>query len=167
VAYALTYIPLFFVAIVALLLGGRGGSVAVALLTVLVLVNTAQGDGPFAETALYHGDSLLIAQLYLAVAALLTLLISTLRTAREQTNAQAAAARMTWNWRWLPVGNSSTASIRIADGCAGAAASNARWACTTRRCPRSTMSWPACIRTTVPRCAAAGCANAMARCAAI
>ncbi|EKZ96228.1 MASE1 domain-containing protein [Cupriavidus metallidurans] len=91
VAYALTYIPLFFVAIVALLLGGRGGSVAVALLTVLVLVNTAQGDGPFAETALYHGDSLLIAQLYLAVAALLTLLINTLRTAREQTNAQAAA----------------------------------------------------------------------------
>ena len=91
VAYALTYIPLFFVAIVALLLGGRGGSVAVALLTVLVLVNTAQGDGPFAETALYHGDSLLIAQLYLAVSALLTLLINTLRTAREQTNAQAAA----------------------------------------------------------------------------
>jgi uncharacterized MAPEG superfamily protein len=51
VAYALTYIPLFFVAIVALLLGGRGGSVAVALLTVLVLVNTAQGDGPFADRA--------------------------------------------------------------------------------------------------------------------
>ena len=92
VAYALTYIPLFFVAIVALLLGGRGGSVAVALLTALVLLNTAQGDGPFADTAVYHGNSLLVAQLYLAVAALLTLLISTLRTAREQLH-EAAATR--------------------------------------------------------------------------
>lgn len=92
VAYALTYIPLFFVAIAALLLGGRGGSVAVALLSALVLVNTAQGDGPFADTAVYHGNSLLVAQLYLAVAALLTLLISTLRTAREQLH-EAAASR--------------------------------------------------------------------------
>ncbi len=92
VAYALTYIPLFFVAIVALLLGGRGGSVAVALLSALVLLNTAQGDGPFADTAVYHGYSLLVAQLYLAVAALLTLLISTLRTAREQLH-EAAASR--------------------------------------------------------------------------
>ena len=90
VAYALTYIPLFFVAIVALLLGGRGGSVAVALLSALVLMNTAQGDGPFADTAVYHGYSLLVAQLYLAVAALLTLLISTLRTAREQLHEEAA-----------------------------------------------------------------------------
>lgn len=92
VAYALTYIPLFFAAIVALLLGGRGGSVAVALLSALVLVNTAQGDGPFADTALYHGYSLLVAQLYLAVAALLALLISTLRTTREQLH-EAAASR--------------------------------------------------------------------------
>lgn len=90
VAYALTYIPLFFVAIVALLLGGRGGSAAVALLSALVLLNTAQGDGPFADTAIYPGYSLLVAQLYLAVAALLTLLISTLRTAREQLHEQAA-----------------------------------------------------------------------------
>ncbi|WP_238261208.1 MASE1 domain-containing protein [Cupriavidus pauculus] len=92
VAYALTYIPLFFVAIVALLLGGRGGSVAVAALSALVLLNTAQGDGPFADTAVHHGYSLLVAQLYLAVAALLTLLISTLRTAREQLH-EAAARR--------------------------------------------------------------------------
>ncbi|MGO4307059.1 MASE1 domain-containing protein [Cupriavidus sp. RAF12] len=90
VAYALTYIPLFFVAIVALLLGGRGGSVAVALLSALVLINTAQGDGPFAQTALHPGYSLLVAQLYLAVAALLTLLISTLRTSREQLHELAA-----------------------------------------------------------------------------
>ncbi|GAA0840044.1 MAG: hypothetical protein CL858_21870 [Cupriavidus sp.] len=91
VSYALTYIPLFFTAIVALLLGGRGGSIAVALLSALVLVNTAQGDGPFADTAVYHGYSLLVAQLYLAVAALLTLLISTLSTARQQLHEQAAS----------------------------------------------------------------------------
>ncbi len=88
--FALTYIPLFFAALVTLLWGGRGGSVAVAILALFVLVNTGQGDGPFAESAAQHGRSLLEAQLYLAVAALLTLLISTLRTSREQLHEQSA-----------------------------------------------------------------------------
>lgn len=90
VVFALTYIPLFFAAVVTLLWGGRGGSVAVAILALFVLVNTGQGDGPFAESAAHHGRSLMEAQLYLAVAALLTLLISTLRTSREQLHLQSA-----------------------------------------------------------------------------
>lgn len=90
VVFALTYIPLFFAAVVTLLWGGRGGSVAVAILALFVLLNSGQGDGPFAESAAHHGRSLLEAQLYLAVAALLTLLISTLRTSREQLHAQSA-----------------------------------------------------------------------------
>lgn len=89
-AYALTYIPLFLAAVVTLLWGGRGASLAVATLAVFVLMNTAQGDGPFAETAIEPGRSLLEAQLYLAVAALLTLLISTFRTSRELQHEQAA-----------------------------------------------------------------------------
>ncbi|WP_020205390.1 MASE1 domain-containing protein [Cupriavidus sp. WS] len=93
VAFALTYIPLFLAAVVTLLWGGRGGSVAVAILALFVLYNTSQGDGPFAERSLNHGRSLLEAQLYLAVAALLTLLISTLRTSREQLLAQSARSQ--------------------------------------------------------------------------
>lgn len=90
IAYALTYFPLFFAAMVTLLWGGRGGSMAVAFLAVFVLLNTGQGEGPFAETAIHRGHSLLEAQIYLAVAALLTLLISTLRTSREQLHEQSA-----------------------------------------------------------------------------
>ncbi|CAG2127349.1 hypothetical protein LMG31506_00453 [Cupriavidus yeoncheonensis] len=89
-SFALTYIPLFFVTVVTLLWGARAGSASVALLACFVLINTSQGDGPFVETALHRGRSLLEAQLYLAVAALLTLLINTLKTSREQLHEQSA-----------------------------------------------------------------------------
>jgi len=91
VNFALTYIPLFFAAIVTLLWGGRGGSLAVAMLAFFALLNTVQGDGPFAAFADTHSKhSLLEAQLYLAVAALLCLLISALKTTREQLHEDAA-----------------------------------------------------------------------------
>lgn len=89
--FALTYVPLFFAAIVALLWGGRGGSLAVAVLAFFALFNTVQGAGPFAALADRYGShSLLEAQLYLAVAALLCLLISALKTTREQLHENAA-----------------------------------------------------------------------------
>jgi len=91
IVFALTYIPLFFITVVTLFWGGRSGSVAVAILASFVLLNTSQGDGPFAESAAHHGRSLLEAQLYLAVAALLTLLINTLKTSREQLHEQSAS----------------------------------------------------------------------------
>ncbi|WP_432260560.1 MASE1 domain-containing protein [Cupriavidus sp. TMH.W2] len=91
IVFALTYIPLFFTAVVTLLWGGRAGSVTVAILAGFVLLNTSQGDGPFVESAAHHGRSLLEAQIYLAVAALLTLLINTLKTSREQLHEQAAS----------------------------------------------------------------------------
>ncbi|MFC5475713.1 MASE1 domain-containing protein [Paraherbaspirillum soli] len=88
--FALTYVPLFFAAVLTLLWGGRGGSLAVAMLAFLVLLNTAQGTGPFAELAdNTSSHSLLEAQLYLAVAALLSLLISALKTTREQLHEDA------------------------------------------------------------------------------
>ncbi len=92
-AYALTYVPLFFAAVVTLLWGGRGGSVAVAILAAMVLLNTGQGDGPFAYSSASHGRTLLEAQIYLAVAALLTLLINTLKTTREQSHARLARSQ--------------------------------------------------------------------------
>ena len=91
VNFALTYIPLFFVAVVTLLWGGRGGSLAVAVLAFFALLNTVQGEGPFAALANRHtGPPLLEAQLYLAVAALLSLLISALKTTREQLHEDTA-----------------------------------------------------------------------------
>ncbi|WP_211466582.1 MASE1 domain-containing protein [Collimonas silvisoli] len=91
VNFALTYVPLFFAAIVTLLWGGRGGSLAVAMLAFFALLNTVQGEGPFAAFAdTYSKHSLLEAQLYLAVAALLCLLISALKTTREQLHEDAA-----------------------------------------------------------------------------
>ncbi|ATG20378.1 hypothetical protein CO705_11090 [Ralstonia pickettii] len=90
VGFALTYVPLFFAVVVALLWGGRGGSVAVLLLTLTALTQTAEGDGPFAVLDQHYGQSLLEAQLYLGIAALLVLLVSALKTTREQLHEQSA-----------------------------------------------------------------------------
>lgn len=90
IGFALTYVPLFFAVVVALLWGGRGGSVAVLLLALVALTQTAEGDGPFAVLDRHYGQSLLETQLYLGVAALLVLLVSALKTTREQLHEQSA-----------------------------------------------------------------------------
>jgi PAS domain-containing protein len=88
--YALTYIPLFMTVAVTVLLGGRVGSSSVLVLALIVILQTAQGDGPFALLDEHHGRSLLEAQLYLAVASLLVLTVSTLKTTRERVHEHAA-----------------------------------------------------------------------------
>ncbi|MCW3543772.1 hypothetical protein K6Y54_38545, partial [Burkholderia cenocepacia] len=55
-----------------------------------VIEQTAQGDGPFASFHEHYGSSLLEAQLYLAVASLLVLTVSTLKTTRERVHEHAA-----------------------------------------------------------------------------
>ncbi|RKP43980.1 MASE1 domain-containing protein [Trinickia fusca] len=90
VDYALTYIPLFLTVVVTVLLGGRAGSLSVLLLAVEVILKTAQGEGPFSVLEARRGHSLLEAQLYLAIASLLVLTVSTLKTTRERTRARAA-----------------------------------------------------------------------------
>ncbi|KVN16876.1 MULTISPECIES: MASE1 domain-containing protein [unclassified Burkholderia] len=88
--FAMTYIPLFLTVAVTLLLGGRAGSSSVLALALIVIMQTAQGDGPFASLDAHHGRSLLEAQLYLAVASLLVLAVSTLKTTRERVHEHAA-----------------------------------------------------------------------------
>ncbi|KWZ47350.1 hypothetical protein WS73_01795 [Burkholderia savannae] len=88
--FAMTYIPLFLTVAVTLLLGGRAGSSSVLVLALIVIMQTAQGDGPFASLDAHHGRSLLEAQLYLAVASLLVLTVSTLKTTRERVHEHAA-----------------------------------------------------------------------------
>ncbi len=89
VGYALTYIPLFLTVVVTVLLGGRTGSMSVLVLAIIVIVQTAQGDGPFAMLLEHRGHWLLEAQLYLGIASLLVLTVSTLKTNRERAHVRA------------------------------------------------------------------------------
>jgi hypothetical protein len=92
--FATTYLPLFFVALVTILWGGRGGSLAVVALALIAFVYNSLGLGPFAELVRLHSsNALLELQVYLAVASLLSLLVSTLKTTREQLHEQAAQWR--------------------------------------------------------------------------
>ncbi|MBN3737005.1 MULTISPECIES: MASE1 domain-containing protein [Burkholderia] len=88
--FALTYVPLFLAVAVTLLLGGRAGSSSVLVLALIVIEQTAQGDGPFSSFHEHYGSALLEAQLYLAVASLLVLAVSTLKTTRERVHEHAA-----------------------------------------------------------------------------
>ncbi|AJK49537.1 putative membrane protein [Burkholderia plantarii] len=89
IGFAVTYIPLFLTVAVTVLLGGRAGSLSVLVLAVIVILQTAAGDGPFSLLEASRGRSLLEAQLYLAVASLLVLTVSTLKTGNERVNARA------------------------------------------------------------------------------
>jgi PAS domain-containing protein len=91
ISFSSTYVPLFFIALVTLLWGGRGGALSVAVLALMAFVYNSLGQGPFAQLVqLQSSNALLELQVYLAVAALLSLLISALKTTREQLHEQAA-----------------------------------------------------------------------------
>ena len=90
--FSTTYIPLFFIALVTLLWGGRGGSLSVVVLALIAFVYNSLGRGPFVELLqLKSGNALLELQVYLAVASLLSLLISALKTTREQLHEETAS----------------------------------------------------------------------------
>ncbi|MFL9925174.1 MASE1 domain-containing protein [Herbaspirillum lusitanum] len=85
--FSTTYLPLFFIALVTLLWGGRGGSLSVAALALIAFIYNSLGKGPFAELVQLHSsNALLELQVYLAVAALLSLLISALKSTREEAH---------------------------------------------------------------------------------
>ena len=83
VTFELTYLPLVFAVLTALVWGPLGGTLAVITLTLMALYQSAQGEGPFVE-ANDHWHVLLATQVYLVVTALLILLVNTLRGARAQ-----------------------------------------------------------------------------------
>ncbi|MBB5189346.1 integral membrane sensor domain MASE1 [Silvimonas terrae] len=89
--FELSYLPLVFMVLVALSWQQRGMAAALLALSVIACVNTAQGDGPFAHAGNLLGDPLLQVQVYLAVAALLGLLMSAINAAREAALADALA----------------------------------------------------------------------------
>jgi len=89
VTFELTYLPLVFAVLAALVWGPLGGTLAVVTLTGMALYQSAQGEGPFVE-ANDPWHVLLATQVYLVVTALLILLVNTLRAgaAQELENAE-------------------------------------------------------------------------------
>lgn len=83
------YLPMFCVVVVATVSGVRGGTLAVLALTLTCLSLTARGDGPFASQSSPASLSLLQAQLYIGVSAMLVLIVHALRDAEAQAYAQA------------------------------------------------------------------------------
>jgi len=111
---SLTYAPIVFMALVALLWGTRGTTLAAFLGALIAIVNTAQGEGPFASAqGGLLGDPELEVQGYALAIALTGLLIAVLdaakrsavRTARDwQTRFTAAiGAHRLIAYEWDPV----------------------------------------------------------------
>ncbi|WP_176061182.1 MASE1 domain-containing protein [Paraburkholderia sp. BCC1876] len=83
------YLPMFCVVIVSIVGGARGGTLAVFVLTLICLGHTAGGEGPFALPSASASSSLLQAQLYVGVSAMLVLIVHALRDAETHAYLQA------------------------------------------------------------------------------
>lgn len=109
----LTYVPMLFMALVALLWGTPGATLAAFTGAVIAIVNTAQHEGPFAQSQALLGNPEFEVQVYALAIALTGLLIAILaasqkRAAREarewQTRFSAAiGAHRLIAYEWDPV----------------------------------------------------------------
>jgi len=88
-----TYLPIMFMALIALLWGARGATLVAFAATVLALFHTLHGRGPFAHVQGLLGDPELEVQGYTAAIALTGLLIAGLGSA------QRTAMRAARDWR--------------------------------------------------------------------
>lgn len=93
VSHGPAYLPVMFMALIALLWGARGATLAAFAATLLALFYTAQGRGPFANVEGFLGDPELEVQGYTATIALTGLLVAVLAAA------QRAATRAARDWR--------------------------------------------------------------------
>ncbi len=89
----LTYVPILFVAVVALLWGAPGATLAAFVGAVIALLNTAQHEGPFALAQGYLGEAEFEVQAYALAIALTGLLIAILAAGQRR------AARDAREWR--------------------------------------------------------------------
>ncbi len=145
---ALTYVPIVFMALVALLWGTRGATLAAFAGALIAMVNTAQGEGPFAGVEGFLGDPELEVEGYALAIALTGLLIAVLaaaqrnaaRDARDwQTRFEAAiGAHRLLAYEWDPASGQHARDRRRGDaaGRARRADRNARRLARGRRCRR-------------------------------
>lgn len=96
VGRALTYVPIVFMALVALLWGTRGATFAAFVGALIAMVNTAQGEGPFAGYEGFLGDPELEVEGYALAIAMTGLLVAVLAAAQRN----AARAAREWQTRF-------------------------------------------------------------------
>jgi PAS domain-containing protein len=91
VGHSLTYAPIVFMALVALLWGTRGATLAAFLGALIAIVNTAQNEGPFAGAEGFLGEAELEVQAYALAIALTGLLIAVLEAGQRNAMREARA----------------------------------------------------------------------------
>lgn len=95
-AATLAYLPMPFLLLAALLWGPAGGALAMLAGSLLLIGQTVAGHGPFAVTETFQGEAAIEVQAYVAVWAMLVLLVQDLSAARRR----AAAFASEWQLRY-------------------------------------------------------------------
>ncbi len=96
VASTLAYLPMPFLLLASMLWGARGGSVAMLVGALLLIGLTAAGGGPFVVAEAFVGEAVVEVQAYVAVWAMLALLLQALSEGRRGALADARA----WQLRY-------------------------------------------------------------------
>jgi hypothetical protein len=91
---ALTYLPEPFVVLTALAWGVRGGSLSLLALSAVSLHSMSQGDGHFISLQNGLEESVYELQLYLAITALMALLIAAMRSEQDRALRESDAWRV-------------------------------------------------------------------------
>ncbi len=95
VGFGLTYLPMIFLVLGALVWGARGATLATFVLAAIAVLHTERGEGPFGGMeGLFLGEGTLEVQGYVAAAALLTLMVTALHGSRQRALQEAAAWRV-------------------------------------------------------------------------
>jgi integral membrane sensor domain MASE1 len=106
-ASTLAYLPMPMLIIAALLWGPRGGSVAMLLGALLIVLRTARGGGPFAVVEDFTGEAVIEVQGFVAVWAVVMLLMRALSEGRRASLLQAQSWRLRYERTMLAVGVAS------------------------------------------------------------
>ena len=116
----LTYVPVLFMSIVALTWGARGASFAAFIGALIALFNTIRDTGPFAAVDAFVGEAELEVQVYVAIVALMGLLIAALEGRERKALTEAREWRTRFEgaidahrllaYEWDPVGGAFAVS---------------------------------------------------------
>ena len=113
----LTYLPLPFIVVTAILWKERGATVATLIGALALIAWTNGGGGPFAEVEGFPGEAVIEVQGYVAVMALLVGVVNALGA----TAAQALAQAQDWRTRYRQVLDSNRTVVANFDAQTGAA----------------------------------------------
>ena len=116
----LTYVPVLFMSVIALTWGARGASFAAFIGALIALFNTIRDTGPFAAVDAFVGEAELEVQVYVAIVALMGLLIAALEGRERKALTEAREWRTRFEgaidahrllaYEWDPVGGAFAVS---------------------------------------------------------